>query len=459
MKKQYSFITTLLLTASLAQTQAQNADSVTIKKFFDATLSHGKSYPWLRDLTTNIGGRLAGSANAAKAVQWGKSVLEQEGADKVFLQDVMVPHWERGAKEEAYILNGKQKINVPLLALGGSIATPKKGILAEVIEVKNFQELRALGKEKCEGKIIFFNRPMDPTKISTFEAYGQAGDQRRSGANEASKVGAVGCIIRSLSNTLNDYPHTGSMQYATGVPLIPAGAISTNAAELLSKTLQENPTTKFFFKQNCETLDDAPSHNVVAELKGSEKPDEIIVVGGHLDSWDVAQGAHDDGTGIVQSMEVLRLFKELGIKPKRTIRVVLFMNEENGNRGGIKYAELAKQNNEKHIFALESDNGGFTPRGFGIQGGSPAVLAKIQGYKNLLAPYGLHEIEKGGGGVDIGPLAPQGTVLIGFKPDPQRYFEYHHASNDKFETVNQRELEMGAASMASLIYLLDKYGL
>ncbi|MFY7826600.1 MAG: M20/M25/M40 family metallo-hydrolase [Flectobacillus sp.] len=457
MKKKYSFITTLLLSATLSQ--AQTTDSVVVKKIYDATLTHGQSYEWLRQLTTQIGGRLAGSANAAKAVQWGKSVLEQVGADRVFLQDVMVPHWERGAKEEAYIVNGKQKITVPLLALGGSIATPKKGIQAEVIEVQNFQELRALGKEKCEGKIIFFNRPMDPTKINTFEAYGGAGDQRRSGANEASKVGAIGVIIRSLSNTLNDYPHTGSMQYATGVPLIPAGAISTNAAELLSKTLKENPKTQFFFKQNCETFDDAPSHNVVAEIKGSEKPDEYIVVGGHLDSWDVAQGAHDDGTGIAQSMEVLRLFKELGIRPKHTIRIVLFMNEENGNRGGIKYAELAKQNNEKHIFALESDSGGFTPKGFGIQGAAASVFEKIQGYKSLFAPYGLHEIERGGGGVDIGPLGPQGTVLIGFKPDSQRYFEYHHASNDKFDTVNQRELELGAASMASLVYLLDKYGL
>jgi carboxypeptidase Q len=368
----------------------------------------------------------------------------------------MVPHWVRGRKEEGFILNGKTKTSVPLVALGGSINTPEKGLTAEVIEVKTFQELRDLGKEKCTGKIIFFNRPMDPTKINTFEAYGQAGDQRRSGANEASKMGAIGVIIRSLSSTENDFPHTGSMLYATGVPLIPAAALSTNAATLLSKTLKENPSLKFYFRQSCESLPDAPSHNVVAEIKGYEKPEEFIVVGGHLDSWDLAQGAHDDGTGIAQSMEVLRLFKTLNIKPKHTIRVVLFMNEENGNRGGIKYADLAKSNNEKHIFAMESDNGGFTPRGFGIQGGSAEILSKIQGFRNLLSPYGLNEIERGSGGVDIGPLAPQGTVLVGFKPDPQRYFEYHHASNDRFETVNQRELEMGAASMASMIYLIDK---
>jgi carboxypeptidase Q len=452
-------LTLLLLLCAFAPTQSYaqaNADSLIIRKLFEESLEKGKSYEWLRELTTKIGGRLSGSANAAKAVVWGKNLMEQQGFDRVFLQDVMVPHWVRGAKEEAYILNGKQKTPVPLVALGSSVATPKKGITAEVIEVQNFQELRALGKEKCQGKIIFFNRPMDAKKINTFEAYGGAGDQRRSGANEAAKLGAVGAIVRSLSSTLNDYPHTGSMNYGTGVALIPAAAISTNAAELLSKTLKENPQTQFFFKQNCETLADEPSHNVVGEIKGSEKPEEIIVVGGHLDSWDLAQGAHDDGTGIVQSLEVLRLFKTLGIRPKHTIRVVFFMNEENGVKGGQKYAELAKQSNEKHLFAVESDEGGFTPRGFGIQGAKPEQLSHIQKFSKLLVPYGLTDIDKGSGGVDITPLAPQGVVLIGFKPDAHRYFEYHHTTIDTFDKVNQRELEMGAASMAALIYLLDK---
>ena len=459
MNQTNKFISTIILLTLSLPGFSQDNDSTIIRKIFNEALGKGKSYEYLRQLTTQIGPRLSGSEGAKKAVDWGKNLLESGGYDRVFLQDVMVPHWVRGAKEEGYILNGKTKTVVPLVALGGSIATPAKGITAEVVEVKTFQELRDTPKEKIQGKIVFFNRPMDPTKINTFEAYGGAGDQRRSGANEASKMGAIGVIIRSLSSTENDYPHTGSMQYTTGVALIPAAALSTNAATLLSKTLKENPTLKFYFKQSCESLPDAPSFNVVAEIKGSEKPEEIIAVGGHLDSWDLAQGAHDDGTGIAQSLEVFRLFKTLNIKPKRTLRVVLFMNEENGNRGGIKYADLAKENNEKHIFAMESDNGGFTPRGFGIQGGSAEIVAKIQGYKNLLLPYGLNEIDRGSGGVDIGPLAPQGTVLIGFKPDSQRYFEYHHASNDRFETVNQRELEMGAASMAAMIYLLDKNGL
>lgn len=449
----------LALVFSSCQAIAQNQDSITIRKIYDEALMRGNSYQWLRQLTKNVGPRLSGSEGAAKAVQWGKAELEKLGLDRVFLQDVMVPHWVRGAKEEAYILNGKQKINVSLVALGGSVATPKTGLIAEIIEVKSIKELQELGKEKCQGKIIFYNRPMDATKINTFEAYGGAGDQRRNGATEAAKVGAIGAIIRSLSSTVNDFPHTGSMAYGTGVPMIPAGAISTSAAEQLSALLKQNPSLKFYFKQNCETLPDAPSHNVIGEIRGSEKPDEIIVVGGHLDSWDLAEGAHDDGTGCVQSMEVLRIMKALGIKPKRTIRVVLFMNEENGLKGGIQYAQVAKNNNENHIFALESDSGGFTPKGFGVQGANDKVLSKIESYKPLFEPYGLHEIGKGSGGADIGPMAIHGTVLIGFKPDSQRYFDYHHANNDRFEAVNQRELELGAAAMSSIIYLLDKNGL
>lgn len=449
---------TLFLSLLVGYGYAQNTDSVTIRKIYSEALSNGKSYEWLRHLTKQIGPRLSGSAGAQKAVDWTKQVMEQQGFDRVFLQDVMVPHWVRGAKEEAFIHSGKQKTTVPIAALGGSVATPPKGIEAQVIEVKSFPELRALGTEKVKGKIVFYNRPMDPTKINTFEAYGGAVDQRANGATEAAKLGAVGAIVRSMTNLHDDNPHVGGMRYGTGVALIPTAAISTNAADLLSKSLQENPTLTFYFKQNCETLPDAKSYNVVGEIKGSEKPDEIIVVGGHLDSWDLAEGAHDDGAGCVQSMEVLRIMKALGIKPRRTIRAVMFMNEENGLRGGIQYADLAKKNNEKHIAAVESDNGGFTPRGFGIVG-KPEQREKIMVWKPLLAPYGLTEIGPGSGGADIGPLAQTGTVLLGFKPDSQRYFDYHHTTIDRFEAVSQRELELGAASMAAVVYLLDAYGL
>jgi hypothetical protein len=454
MKKTITFLFSLIVGCSYAQ----NADSVTIRKIYNEALANGKSYEWLRYLTKQIGPRLSGSAGAQKAVDWTKQVMEQQGFDRVFLQEVMVPHWVRGAKEEAFIRVDKQKITVPIAALGGSVATSPKGVEAGVIEVKSFPELRALGAEKVKGKIVFFNRPMDPTKINTFEAYGGAVDQRANGATEAAKLGAVGAIVRSMTNVHDDNPHTGGMRYGTGVPLIPTAAISTNGADLLSKSLQGNPNLTFYFKQNCETLPDAKSYNVVGEIKGSEKPDEIIVVGGHLDSWDLAEGAHDDGSGCVQSIEVLRIMKALGIKPKRTIRAVMFMNEENGLRGGVKYADWAKTNGEKHIAAVESDEGGFTPRGFGIVG-TPAQRAKVEPWKPLLAPYGLTDIGAGSGGADIGPLATLGTVLFGFKPDSQRYFDYHHTPVDRFEAVSRRELELGAASMAALVYLLDQYGL
>ena len=450
--------TIILLLFATFSAFSQESDSLVIKKIYDEILSKGEAYKTLTYLTKSIGARLSGSEGAAKAVQFTKKTMESYAFDRVFLQDVMVPHWVRGKKEEAYIESGKQKIKVPIAALGGSVATPALGVKAEIIEVKNFEELKALGTEKVKGKIVLFNRPMDATKINTFDAYSGAVNQRGGGASEAAKYGAVGAIIRSMTTLQDDNPHTGGMRYATGIPMIPTAAISTNGANLLSKMLKENPKIQFYFKQNCETLPDAPSHNVVAEIKGSEKPDEIIVIGGHLDSWDLAEGAQDDGAGCVQSIEVLRALQALGIKPKRTIRAVMFMNEENGLRGGTKYADLAKQNNEKHIAAIESDNGGFTPRGFGLVG-TDAQIAKIVPFKKLLEYYGLNEIVRGSGGADIGPLGQQGTLLIGFKPDSQRYFDFHHTQIDTLEAVNERELNLGAASMAALVYLIDKYGL
>jgi hypothetical protein len=259
---------------------------------------------------------------------------------------------------------------------------------------------------------------------------------------------------------MDDYPHTGSMSYGE-TPVsqrIPAAAISTNDAAYLSGILKMNKDLKLYFKLNSEQHEDVQSYNVSGEITGSEYPEEIMVVGAHLDSWDIGDGAHDDGAGVVQSMEVLRLFKEMGYKPKRTIRVVLFMNEENGLRGGNKYAEVAKSKNEEHIFALESDAGGFTPRGFSFDA-DKAQFAQIQSWKGLFKPYFIHYFELGGSGADIGPLKQGDVVLAGLRPDSQRYFDHHHAANDTFEHVNKRELELGAATMASLVYLVDNYGI
>jgi hypothetical protein len=281
------------------------------------------------------------------------------------------------------------------------VATPKKGIEATVIEVKSLEELSALGKEKVKGKIIFFNRPMDPEFVETFKAYGSCVDQRSSGAHEAGKLGALAVIVRSLNLRLDDFPHTGSTNYGdTPNNLkIPAAAISTNGAELLSKNLKENPTSKFFFKQSCETFDDVLSYNVVGEIKGTEHPERIMVVGGHLDSWDLGDGSHDDGAGCVQSMEVLNIFKNIGYKPKNTLRVVLFMNEENGVRGGLEYENQSNKNNEDHIFALESDSGGFSPRGFSIEA-DDANFNKISSWGKLFEPYLVHRFVRGFPGVD-----------------------------------------------------------
>ncbi len=452
----------LLLNCFLHPLYAQNSDSLKIRQIFDEALVNGKSYQNLEYLCKKIGSRLSGSAGAAKAVDYTKKLMTDYGFDKVYLQDVMVPHWVRGAKEEAYFLDGKIKTPVAVAALGGSVATPKAGITAEIIEIKNFEQLAALGEKAIKGKIVFFNRPFDPKPIPTFISYAGAVNQRSLGPSEAAKYGAVAVIVRSMTHSIDNYPHTGGLRYdSTGVK-IPAAAISTQGAELLSKRLmlRKLPLIKFHLKQNCETLPDAPSHNVIGEIKGTEFPDEIITIGGHLDSWDLAEGAHDDGTGVMQSIEVLRILKSIGYKPKRTIRAVIFMNEENGLRGGLKYAELAKKNNEKHLAAVESDAGGFTPRGFSIDANADILNKIIAEWKPLLATYGLHDITKGSGGADIGPLktVSSNTVLIGFRPDSQRYFDIHHASNDVFENVNKRELELGGASMAALVYLIDQKG-
>jgi hypothetical protein len=373
----------------------------------------------------------------------------------------MVPKWSRGTPEFAYMqLNDLSTINVNVCALGGSIPTRQAGIKAPVIEVTSLKQLSDLGRKEIEGKIVFYNRPMDPTKIQTFEAYGGCVNQRYSGAEEAAKYGAVAVIVRSMNLRLDDYPHTGSMSYGD-LPIenyIPAAAISTNDAEKLHTFLAIDRNLEFYLKQDCTSWGDVESYNVIGEIKGSKYPDEIILVGGHLDSWDLGDGSHDDGAGVVQSMQVLHTMKSLNYIPLRTIRVVLFMNEENGLKGAREYARRAELKNENHIFALESDAGGFSPRGFSFDANDDQMKV-VNSWKILFKPYLIHYFEKGGSGADVGPLGKGGTVLAGLRPDSQRYFDFHHAANDTFDAVNKRELELGAATMTSLIYLFDQYGI
>ncbi|SJZ77503.1 M20/M25/M40 family metallo-hydrolase [Sediminibacterium ginsengisoli] len=451
-------LTAVLLLPFMANSQVQD-DATMIKKLSDEILRNGRAHELLYQLTKQIGGRLAGSPQSYKAEEWGRITLEKMGADKVYLQECKVPRWVRGGKDEAIITAvdaTKTSRGLDVLALGNSLGNGKP-VEAEVIAIADFDELEKR-KAEVKGKIVFYNAGFDPTNVKPFISYGQTGIYRRTGASRAAKYGAVGILIRSMTESVANDPHTGSMSYNDSFPKIPALAAGPRDADQLWD-LSKRSSVKMAITTYGHFLPDTIGHNVIGELKGSEFPDRIITIGGHLDSWDVNEGAHDDGAGVVHTIEVMRALKAIGYKPRHTIRFVLFANEENGMRGGNKYAEEAKAKGEKHVFALESDEGGFTPRGFGVTA-DKAQLAKIRSWMPLLEPYGTGEISEGGGGADINPLNKTfGIPIAGFLPDPQRYFDIHHARSDVFENVNKRELLLGAVNMAGLIYLIDKYGL
>jgi carboxypeptidase Q len=454
MKKLITLVAILPLLAN-----AQTKDSVMIKRLSDEILRNGKAYDLLYQLTKQVGGRLAGSPQFAKAVQWGKITLEQQGADKVYLQECMLPHWVRGGKDQAIITElDHKKANraLDVLALGNSLGTNGKIITAEVLMVASFDELEKR-KEEVKGKIVYYNFGFNPTNIEPFVSYGQVGKYRVTGPSRAAKYGAVAVMVRSLTESTANDPHTGAMAYVDSFPKIPAVAVGPRDADYLWGL---KAGYKVSIRTNGQMLPDTIGHNVIGELKGTDLADQIITIGGHLDSWDVNEGAHDDGAGVVHTIEVMRAMKAIGYQPRHTIRFVLFANEENGLRGGLKYAEQAKLNHEKHVFALESDEGGFTPRGFGFSMNNKAQLLQVQSWLPLLKPYGIDKLIDGGGGADIGPLNQTfGTPLAGLIPDAQRYFDFHHARSDVFENVHKRELLLGAVNMAGLIYLIDQYGL
>ncbi len=438
--------------------KAQSADEAMIKKISDEILRNGKAYDLLHQLTKQIGGRLAGSPQFAKAIQWGKTTMEQQGADKVWLQECMVPHWVRGGQDKAVIIEidkNKTSHALDVLALGNSLGSGT--VTAEVLAVDDFAELDRR-KDEAKGKIVFYNHGFDPTNVKPFISYGQTGIYRRSGPSHAAKYGAVGVMIRSLTESAANDPHTGAMAYNDSFPKIPATAVGPRDADDVW-AMSKKSTLKMSMTTNGHFLPDTIGHNVIAELTGTEFPDQYITVGGHLDSWDVNEGASDDGTGVVHTIEIMRALKAIGYKPRHTIRFVLFANEENGLRGGTKYAEEAKAKGEKHVFALESDAGGFTPRGFSLSV-TKEQMAKAQSWLPLLSPYGAFEFTADGGGADVSPLNRTFGIPVGeLNPDQQRYFDIHHARSDVFEYVNKRELLMGAVNMAALIYLVDKYGL
>ncbi len=456
----------LILLLSAGSLKAQlSVDSLAtlIKGVYRTTYTDEQAYQWLTSLCKGVGHRLSGSPEAAKAVVWGKNTLDTFGLDAVYLQPVMVPHWVRGEKEDV-IMTSKEYGTTTLnsLALGNSVGTGPGGVKAEVIEVQSIDELNAMPDNQVKNKIVFFNRPMDKGLTSTFASYGGAVDQRYNGPKVAADKGAVAAIVRSMSTRKDDYPHTGSTFYSDTTHNIPSVAVSTIDADLLTKAVRAGKT-EVYIRTTCQMLPDVQSYNVIGEIKGSTYPDQYIIVGGHLDSWDVGEGANDDGAGIVQSMETLYRLKKMGYHPKHTLRCVLFMNEENGLKGAKEYARVAVEKKEYHLAAIETDAGGAAAQSFSCNGGEGITLDKHLAYLNplvtkLLGPYDI-ELQSGGGGADVGPLNSNAGLLIGLRPESARYFDYHHSDSDVLENVHPRELASGTAAIASLVLILDQYGI
>ncbi|MBK8372153.1 MAG: M28 family peptidase [Saprospiraceae bacterium] len=439
----------------------QDEDAEMLRKIHETTLSVGKSYDWLRELCVNYPGRLAGSEADLGASLYTLDVLNTLGLDTAYRQECQALYWKRGKVEQVFQVmkdGGLKPLNAVSLGRGGS--TREQGITAEVIEVKSLDELSSLPGEKVAGKIVFFNRPMDPSFVNTFRAYGGAVDQRVYGPSRAQKKGAVAALVRSMTLRKDDNPHTGVTVFDENQPKIPAMALSTNDADMLSSSLSKG-AVYVFINTNCTDEEAKPTYNVIGEIRGSEFPNEIILVGGHLDSWDIGQGAHDDGSGCVQSMEVLNILQKMAYVPKRTIRCVLFANEENGLAGGLQYAKISNEKGEFHLAALESDAGGFTPKGFSFEGDTSVFKTyykQINQWSDFFNTYGL-QFDMGGSGADISPLKSQKGLLIGLRPDSQKYFDYHHTKIDTIDAVHDRELKLGAAAMTSLVYFIDNYGL
>ncbi|WBV52988.1 M28 family peptidase [Chryseobacterium gambrini] len=443
--------TTLTLLGLAVFGQAKE-DSIQFAKISTEILNKGKAYNELRELTKNIGHRLSGSASYEKAVTWAEQKLRDAGADKVWLQEVMVPVWVRG-KESLHIKtsNGKWK-SLKMLSLGNSEGTGGKDVSGEIIMVRSMEEYDKLSPEQVKDKIVFFNYPFSQTYIETFRGYGDAAKYRSTAASLTAKKGGKFAIIRSLSSAFDDVPHTGSMRYQDDKK-IPAVAVGSTTADELAELLKSQKITAKL-NSNCGMKGEKLSHSVIGEITG-KKDKSVIVVGGHLDSWDVGEGAHDDGSGIVQSIEVLRTFKNLGIQNNHTIRVVCFANEENGVKGGVMYGKTVKENNEKHLFAIETDAGGFTPRGISLDMDNEK-RKQIQSWADLFLPYGVYDFKNTYSGTDLYPLHDLGIPTAELVPDSQRYFDIHHTEEDTFEKVNRRELLLGASTLTQIIYMIDK---
>ena len=431
----------------------------TVDRLRETGLAEERGLEFLKRITS-VGPRLTGSPEAAAAVDLSLRLMKELGFANVHTEPVEVGHWVRGDVGKAEIIASGTRAAVPLAvcALGGSVGTPEGGLAAPVVEVRSLEELSLLGP-KLKGKIVFFNRPMDRRLTDAFSAYGGAADQRVNGASAAARHGAVGVLVRSLTFREDGNPHTGLMQYDPRIPRIPAAAVSTRDAGVLSTLIKEEQSVSVSLRMNCRNMGKVTSANVVGELTGSELPGEIILLAGHLDSWDLGVGAHDDGAGCAAALEALRLIKDLGLRPRRTIRAVLFMDEEFGGTGGRAYVRAPQRKGERHLVAAESDRGGFAPVGLAIGGRDGRLLEKISSYADLFRPLGVSFIVAGGGGVDVGPLIEQGAAPAAVMINAQAYFDVHHSALDVVSSVHPRELELQAVILAALAYILAQEGI
>jgi carboxypeptidase Q len=413
-------------------------------RIIGAALTSDKAYERLAYLTDQIGHRLSGSKSLERAIAWALAEMKSDGLDNVRGEKVMVPHWVRGDESLEMTSPLRQKLTV--LGLGNSIGTPGNGITADVVVVRNFDELDALG-ERVRGKIVVYNVP--------FTTYGPTVRYRGAGASRAARWGAVAALVRSVTPVSLQTPHTGAMAYDEKQPKIPVAAITIEGAEMLQRLQDRGVTPTLRLKMDAKFLPDAESANVIAEIRGTEKPDEIVLVSGHFDSWDVGQGAHDDGGGCIVAWEAVRLLKELGLRPRRTIRVVLYTNEENGLRGGNAYRDAHRVDLAKHILAIESDSGTYRPEGLGLAAAAPGqARANLREIGKLLSSIRANAIAADGGGADIGPIMREGVIGASLDVDGTHYFDIHHTPADTLDKISREDLALCVATMAVYAYVV-----
>jgi carboxypeptidase Q len=438
------FAILLLLVASSAGAQERIADRYreTANRLIAAAVGDSAAFARLTLLTDAFGHRFSGSESLERAIDWILAEMRADSLESVRGEPVMVPRWVRGS--ESLRLVSPRPRSLPMLGLGGSIATPPEGITADVLVVGSFDELRERASE-ARGRIVLFDVP--------FTTYGQTVAYRASGAVEAARAGAVASLVRSVTPYSQQTPHTGGMRYDSAVTRIPHAAITVEDAMMLRRMQERGERVRVTLAMNARTLPDVPSRNVVAEIRGSERPDEVVVLGGHIDSWDVGTGAMDDAGGSVAAWEAVRLMKALGLRPRRTVRVVLWTNEENGLRGANAYRDTHRDALDRHVLAIESDAGVFRPTGFGFTG-SDSAFALVREIGSLLAPIGADTITRPGGGADIGPMMALGVPGMGLQVDGTRYFWYHHTDADTIDKLDPSEVARCVAALAVMAFIV-----